>query len=151
MKFTFKSIFKFLLSFNITRILNSRSYIVGVIILYLKTKILPIFLLNNVPLLNIDYDENERDIVEYRTSQGIYNNKSKCPVGAVKQLFQRNINYTEYESYKLPLNDPPVDNVADKLMKITSPTLAPHLNIFVCAWIQLMTHDWFSHKTTNEK
>ncbi|RZA27310.1 MAG: hypothetical protein EOP10_00560 [Proteobacteria bacterium] len=88
-----------------------------------------------------------------RTLDGRCNDFDNAPMGSVGERFPRNVDVaTANAAYKNfdanGLTDPNPRVVSQELLKRNDPfqhAPAPFFNLWAGAWIQFMTHDWFSH------
>ncbi len=91
-------------------------------------------------------EPGDRDIRGMRTADGSYNDL-KCPaMGMRGTRFGRNVPlryaYAEQAGTLLKPNPRVVSNA---LLSRRAFQPVPHLNLLTAAWLQFMTHDWFSH------
>ncbi|KAJ3290351.1 hypothetical protein HK104_006828 [Borealophlyctis nickersoniae] len=83
-----------------------------------------------------------------RTLSGICNDLDKPAMGSLHYRFGRNVPINKTFPDTANLLNPNPREVARKTMVRDKFIPAPHLNLFVTAWIQFQVHDWFAtHKT----
>jgi hypothetical protein len=91
-------------------------------------------------------DPAGRDVRGFRMADGSYNDLAEPRMGMAGARFGRNVPlkhaYGEPPAMLLESNPRVVSNelLARKAFKPV-----PHLNLMTAAWLQFMTHDWFSH------
>lgn len=91
-------------------------------------------------------ETGDRDIRGLRTADGSYNDLERPEMGMTGARFGRNV------SPKLAYGEPPETAlkpnprvISNELLARTAFQPVPHLNLLTAAWLQFMTHDWFSH------
>lgn len=86
------------------------------------------------------------DVRGMRTADGSYNDLADPAMGMVGARFGRNVPlsraYGEQPDQLLKPNPRVISNV---LLARERFQPVPHLNLLTAAWLQFMTHDWFSH------
>jgi hypothetical protein len=91
-------------------------------------------------------DHRDFDVRGFRTADGSYNDLEAPAMGMREARFGRNVplKYT-YGEQQPDLLTPNPREISNKLLARHEFIPVPHLNMFVAAWLQFMTHDWFSH------
>lgn len=91
-------------------------------------------------------EPGDRDLRSLRTADGSFNDLADPAMGMKGARFGRNV------SLKFAYGEPPemllTPNpriVSNELLARTAFQPVPHLNLLTAAWLQFMTHDWFSH------
>jgi hypothetical protein len=85
-------------------------------------------------------------VLQYRTSEGSYNDLSDPQMGMAGTRFGRNFPLHAVYPEPLPaLLEPSPRAVSRKLMTREAFQPATTLNLLAAAWIQYQTHDWFNH------
>ena len=85
-------------------------------------------------------------MLQYRTSEGSYNDLSDPQMGMAGTRFGRNFPLHAVYPEPLPaLLEPSPRAVSRKLMTRDAFQPATTLNLLAAAWIQFQTHDWFNH------
>ena len=85
-------------------------------------------------------------VLQYRTSEGSYNDLSDPQMGMAGTRFGRNFPLHAVYPEPLPaLLEPSPRAVSRQLMTREAFQPATTLNLLAAAWIQFQTHDWFNH------
>lgn len=91
-------------------------------------------------------EPGDRDVRSLRTADGSYNDLDNPAMGMTGARFARNVPlkhaYGEQEDTLLKPNPRLVSN---ELLARRAFQPVAHLNLLTAAWLQFMTHDWFSH------
>jgi hypothetical protein len=91
-------------------------------------------------------EPGNRDVRGMRTADGSYNDLACPAMGMRGTRFGRNVRlkyaYGEQQDTLLKPNPRVVSN---ELLARREFIPVPHLNLLTAAWLQFMTHDWFSH------
>ena len=91
-------------------------------------------------------EPGERDVRAVRTIDGSYNDLACPAMGMVGTRFGRNVPLKfAYAEQPDTLLKPNPRVVSSELLARHSFQPVPHLNLLTAAWLQFMTHDWFSH------
>ncbi|MDX2157597.1 MAG: peroxidase family protein [Hyphomicrobiaceae bacterium] len=88
----------------------------------------------------------ETDIRGFRTADGSYNDLAAPAMGMVGARFGRNVPLKHaYGEQPDTLLKPNPRIISNELLARKAFKPVPHLNLMTAAWLQFMTHDWFSH------
>lgn len=90
------------------------------------------------------------DRKRFRTMEGMCNDLDNPLMGAKGQRFGRNVSFAATAPRAgISVSEPDPKLISDKLLTRRGPSSqyrpAPFFNLISAAWIQWMTHDWFSH------
>jgi hypothetical protein len=91
-------------------------------------------------------EPGERDVRGLRTADGSYNDLAQPAMGMTGARFGRNValKYAYGEGPETLLKPNP-RLISSELLARRAFQPVPHLNLLTAAWLQFMTHDWFSH------
>ncbi len=85
-------------------------------------------------------------VLQYRTTDGSYNDLSDPSMGMAGTRFGRNFPLeTTYPDPEPALLDPSPREISRELMTRETFHPAKSLNLLAAAWIQFQVHDWFNH------
>jgi hypothetical protein len=91
-------------------------------------------------------DAGETDVRTMRTADGSYNDLADPAMGMKGTRFGRNVPLKfAYGEQPDTLLQPNPRVVSNELLARRAFLPVPHLNLLTAAWLQFMTHDWFSH------
>lgn len=91
-------------------------------------------------------EPGERDVRTMRTADGSYNDLAEPAMGMAGARFARNVRLKHaYGEQADTLLRPNPRVVSNELLARKAFQPVPHLNLLTAAWLQFMTHDWFSH------
>lgn len=93
---------------------------------------------------NADIDCNERSLTA-RMEDGTCNILENPAEGSANRRFGRNVELDAAHGETDTLLSPNPRDISNSLMARDEFKPAPTLNFIAAAWIQFMTHDWFSH------
>lgn len=93
---------------------------------------------------NAEIDCDERSLTA-RTEDGTCNNLENPAEGSVDRRFGRNVELDAAVGETDTLLIPNPRDISNSLLGRDEFKPAPTLNFIAAAWIQFMTHDWFSH------
>ncbi len=95
-------------------------------------------------------DKEDFDVRGFRTADGSYNDLSDPTMGMTMMRFGRNVplKYT-YGEREPDLFTPNPREISNTLLARKQFIPVTYLNIHAAAWLQFMTHDWFSHGTND--
>jgi hypothetical protein len=97
-------------------------------------------------------ERGDRDVRAMRTADGSYNDLSKPAMGMTGTRFGRNVPLRyAYGEQADTLLKPNPRVVSNELLARRAFQPVPHLNLLTAAWLQFMTHDWFSHGDNDDK
>jgi hypothetical protein len=97
-------------------------------------------------------EPGDRDVRTMRTADGSYNDLSKPAMGMAGTRFGRNVPLRyAYGEQADTLLKPNPRVVSNELLARRAFQPVPHLNLLTAAWLQFMTHDWFSHGDNDAK
>ena len=97
-------------------------------------------------------DPGGRDVRTMRTADGSHNDLEQPAMGMRGTRFGRNValRYAYAEGPETLLKPNP-RIVSNELLARHAFQPVPHLNLLTAAWLQFMTHDWFSHGDNDPK
>jgi hypothetical protein len=86
------------------------------------------------------------DVRGFRTADGSYNDLANPAMGMAGARFGRNVPLKyAYGEQPETLLKPNPRLISNELLARKAFLPVPHLNLMTAAWLQFMTHDWFSH------
>lgn len=97
-------------------------------------------------------EPGNRDVRTMRTADGSYNDLASPEMGMAGARFGRNVKLKHaYGEQADTLLKPNPRVVSNELLARKAFQPVPHLNLMTAAWLQFMTHDWFSHGDNDPK
>ena len=97
-------------------------------------------------------DPGDSDVRLLRSADGSYNDLGKPEMGMAGTRFARNVPLRHaYGEQGEQLLRPNPRIVSNELLARRAFLPVPHLNLLTAAWLQFMTHDWFSHGDNDPK
>ncbi len=95
-------------------------------------------------------EKGEFDVRNFRTADGSFNDLSDPTMGMHYMRFGRNVPIDQtYPEQGENLLTPNPREISNKLLARKEFIPVGYLNVFAAAWLQFMTHDWFSHGTND--
>ncbi|MEZ5855471.1 MAG: peroxidase family protein [Hyphomicrobiaceae bacterium] len=86
------------------------------------------------------------DVRRFRTPDGSYNDLAVPQMGMAGARFTRNVPLSQaYGEQPDTLLTPQSAVDLQRTARASGRSPVPHLNLLTGAWLQFMTHDWFSH------
>ncbi len=91
-------------------------------------------------------EPGDHDVRTMRTADGSFNDLAEPAMGMAGARFGRNVDLKHaYGEQADTLLKPNPRVISNELLARKAFLPVPHLNLLTAAWLQFMTHDWFSH------